>query len=108
VLRFGGGKALTKQVSEETALKCHLAAEEANKVSDSVTKIVENNPFVVCGSQVDPKQQRKLKVALVRARMKPRKSRLGKITQHLYDLESCDESEKPLKIDLDLYQMETF
>jgi hypothetical protein len=38
------------------------------------------------------------------------RSRLGKIMHKLYDLESDNEPEKPLRIDfdVDLYQMENF
>jgi hypothetical protein len=40
--------------------------------------------------------------------MKNKKMRLGKITPELYNLEDNTESEKPVKIelDLDLYQLE--
>jgi hypothetical protein len=37
-----------------------------------------------------------------------RTSRLEKATQHLYDLEAIHEPEKPLNIDLGLYQMENY
>jgi hypothetical protein len=36
------------------------------------------------------------------------RSKLGRIMHKLYDLESDNEPEKPLNIDLDLYQMENF
>jgi hypothetical protein len=101
VLRCGGGKALTKQTSDETALKYHLAVEEANKV-------VEGNALVICDAQASPEREDKLEVTPIRTEINSKRNRLGKIMPELYDLEDCVESEKPVKIDLDLdlYQME--
>jgi hypothetical protein len=100
VLRFGGGKALTKQPSDENALKCHPLIEEANKV--------KGNALVVCDVQSSPELEEKLEVTPIGTEMKSKANELGKIVAELYDLEDCVESEKPVKInlDLDLYQME--
>jgi hypothetical protein len=92
---------LTKHSSDENGLKCHLTMEEPKKV-------VEDNLLVVCNVQDSPELESKLENAAIRTAVKPKKSGLGKIISELYDLEDCVESEKPVKIDLDLdlYQME--
>jgi hypothetical protein len=101
VLKCGGGKALTKQPSEETALKCHATIEGAGKIGEVHT-------LVICGAPVNPLLEDKFEVPLRNNGMKIKKMRLGKITPELYNLEDNTESEKPMKInlDLDLYQME--
>ena len=99
MLKFGGGKALTKQTPDEAALKCPLTIEEAGKV-------IEDNALVICDAQDSPKLESKLAVTTIRTEIELRSNGLGKIMPELYDLEDCAESEKPLKIDLNLYQME--
>ena len=88
---------MTKHPTDENPLKLHV---ELNKIGDVDT-------LLVCGSQAGAELEEKIEVVPVRKEMEP-KSRLGKIMLELYDLENCVESEKPLKInlDLDLYQME--
>jgi hypothetical protein len=108
VLKCGGGKALTKQAPDETALRCHVTLEEGKKVSPLVTEAIVKNSLVICGAHIDPKHEGKRKRALVKTRLSLLRSRLAKIMQRLYDLESGNEPEKPLNIDLDLYQMENF
>jgi hypothetical protein len=100
VLRCGGGKALTKQTSDENTLKCHMTVEETGKIGD--------NTLVVCGAQVNPGLEDKIKVNPIKNKIKPKTGKSGKITPELYNLENCATSEKPVKIDLDLYQMENF
>ena len=108
MLKFGGEKALTKQASDETALRCHVTLEEATKVSPSVTDAIVKNALAIYGAHVDSEQKGKRKQVLVKTRMISLRSRLGRIMRRLYDLESDSEPEKPLNIDLDLYQMENF
>jgi len=99
---------LTKQASDEAAMKCHVPIEEANKMVESTTKMMDNNALVICSAHVDPEQEGKPKRALGKNRMSSLRSRLGRIMRRLYDLESSNEPEKPLNIDLDLYQMENY
>jgi len=108
VLKCGGGKALTKQASDEATLKCHVTIEEANKMVEGTAKMLDNNALVICGAHVNPEKEGKPKRALVKTRMNSLRSRLGRIMRRLYDLESGNELEKPLNIDLDLYQMENY
>jgi hypothetical protein len=97
-LRFGGEKALTKHVPDD-ALKCHLSVEEPKK-------LVEDNALVVCDVQANPELESNLEVTQITE--KPKRDILEKMVPELYNLEDCAESEKPVKInlDLDLYQME--
>jgi hypothetical protein len=78
-----------------------MTIEEANKVGDG-------NALVICGAQANHMLEDKLEVPSSRKVIKFRKTRLGKIMPELYNLEDSTESEKPVKIDLDLdlYQME--
>jgi hypothetical protein len=99
---------LTKHVTPEETLKCSLGLDETSKVGEGVNKLLENNPLVIGSAQVNLVQDSKLKIPLVKARKTVRKSRLGKITEKLYNLESCDLPEKPLNVDLGLYQMEDY
>jgi hypothetical protein len=110
VLKCGGGKALTKQASDEAALKCHVTMEEAVKMVESTTKIMDNRALVICGARVNPQQESKPILIPVKIRLGSLRSRLGKIMQRLYDLESGNEPEEPLRVNLevDLYQMEDF
>jgi hypothetical protein len=108
VLKCGGGKALTKQAPEEAAVKCHVALEGANKIVENTAKMMDITALVVCGAQVHPEREGKPKLAIVKTRMNLLRSRLGRIMRRLYDLESGNEPEKPLNIDLDLYQMENY
>ena len=93
---------MTKQTADETTLKYHMTVEEANKASES------NNAFAACGAQVNSELEEKIKVTSIRNEIKSKRNRLGKIMPKLYNLENGVETEKPVKInlDLDLYQME--
>jgi hypothetical protein len=110
VSRCGGGKALTKQAADETTLKCHMTVEGANKVSESVTKMMGNTALVICDVNASPENEDQLKATPIKTGIKSKTDRLGKIMPELYNLENCVESEKPVKIDLDLdlYQMENY
>jgi len=108
VLKCGGEKALTKQASDEAAVKCHVALEGANKIVENTAKMMDITALVVCGAQMRPEREGKPKLAIVKTRMNLLRSRLGRIMRRLYDLESGNEPEKPLNIDLDLYQMENY
>jgi hypothetical protein len=101
---------LTKQGSDEAALKCHVPVEEATKVVENSEKVVGNNALVVCEAGVGCELEGKLELTVVKTRIDSLRSRLGRIMQRLYDLESGNEPKKPLHIDfdVDLYQMEDY
>jgi hypothetical protein len=77
---------------------------------EGVNKIGGGNPLVVCSAQTSLALEGKFEVPLSRNSVKLKKIRLGRIMPELYNLENCVESEKPVKIDLDLdlYQMENY
>ncbi len=101
---------MTKHAPEEATLRYQLAIEEATKVTSIVTEIMPKNSLAICDAYAKPAQKNKPKAIPVNSRISSVKSRLGKFMYRLYNLESCNEPEKPLKIDLDvdLYQMENF
>jgi hypothetical protein len=110
VLRCGGGKALTKHTTDETTLKYHISVEGNNKVSESATKIMDNNARVIYDANASPEKESQLKTTPIKTGIKSETDRLGKIIPELYNLENCIGSEKSVKIDLDLdlYQMENY
>jgi len=95
---------LTKNVHED-AIKPLCIDDVKIEVSP---KMIDNS-VVIGGSQVVRKPKKKMKVRMVKNKMPvKRTSRLERATQHLYDLEDAHEPEKPLNIDLGLYQMEDY
>ena len=99
---------MTKQDPIENALKCNLAIEESSKVGLDLSKLVEENLVTMFIPKAFPAQQLKLNGPHVGKKARPKKSRLARITQKLYNLESCNDPEMPLNIELDLYQMEDY
>ena len=92
---------LTNTSSDDNALKCHLTVEEPKK-------LVKDNAFVVCDVRTNPELQSKLEIPHIKTGIKTKRNTLEKIVPELYNLEACTNSEKQVKIDLDLdlYQME--
>jgi hypothetical protein len=104
VRKFGGARALTKNISEDS-LKLNLLIDDP-KVE--VTPKIIDNTLVLGASNVMRKPKGKMKVRMVKTKVTVKKSRLEKATSHLYDLEDSCGPEKPLNIDFGLYQMEDF
>ena len=98
---------MTKQESAENTLKCHLSVEEGSKIGLDVTRLVENSIAALGNQQVYVEQEPQIKLPRAVKTACPKKSRLGRVTQKLYNLEPDNRQEKPLNIELDLYQMET-
>ena len=100
MLRCGGGKALTKQATDENPFKFHLPAEDVNKTG-------EVDALVVCDVHVSAELEEKNEISTIMNEMKP-KGVLETVMPELYNLENNVKTEKPCKIDLDLdlYQME--
>lgn len=88
----------------------HMTIQEANRVGEIVTEMMNNDALVIWGARVNPEQNGKLKVTLVMTGINsPRlASGLEKIAPQLFNLEPYAESEKPLNLKLDLYQLENF
>jgi len=95
---------LTKNIHDE-ALK-PLGIDDAKL--EVMPKIIDNS-MVIDGPHVVRKPKNKMNVRMVKNKMPvKRTSRLEKATRCLYDLEATHEPEKPLNIDLGLYQMERY
>lgn len=87
-----------------------MTIEEANRVGEIVTEMMDDNALVIWGARVNPELNGKLKVTLVMTGVNSPHilSGFGTIAPQLYNLEPYAEPEKPLNIDLNLYQMENF
>ena len=99
---------MTKQESAENTLKCHLSIEESGKIGLDVINLPEDNVAALCNKQVFAEQEPKLKVGHIVKKGVPKRSKLGTVTQNLYNLEPENTTEKSLNIELDLYQMEDY
>ncbi|MEM2971723.1 MAG: cell division protein FtsZ [Candidatus Bathyarchaeia archaeon] len=89
---------------------CQMTIEEANRVGEIVTEMMDNNALVIWGARVNPEQNGKLKVTLVMTGVNSPHilSGFGAIAPQLFNMEPYAELEKPLGIELNLYQMENF
>ncbi|MDH5483277.1 MAG: cell division protein FtsZ [Candidatus Bathyarchaeota archaeon] len=87
-----------------------MSIEEANRVGEIVTEMMDVNALVIWGARVNPEQNGKLKVTLVMTGVNSPHilSGFGTIAPQLFNLEPYAEPEKPLDVKLDLYQMENF
>ena len=93
---------MTKQAADDPPFKIGLPIEAASKADAAET-------LVICDTQVGSELEEELEVLRRRNEIENKRI-LGKIMSELYDLEESVETEKPLKIDLDLdlYQMENY
>jgi len=99
---------LTKNELTDASLKCHVDIEETVKVNlGNIQKLLEKNPSVLHSLENVPSPRPKHNVETT-LKARSRLSNMSKATKKLYDLEPVGESEKSVKIDLDLYQMEDF
>jgi len=86
-----------------------MTIEEANRVGEIVTEMMDDNAMVIWGARVNPEQTGKIKVTLMMTGVNSRThGGLREIAPHLYNLEPEAEHEKPFDVALDLYQMEAF
>jgi len=85
-----------------------MTIEEANRVGEIVTEMMDINALVIWGARVNPEQNGKLKVTLVMTGVNSPHvlSGFGTIAPQLFNLEPYAEPEKPLGIELNLYKME--
>jgi cell division protein FtsZ len=88
----------------------HMTIEEANRVGEIITEMMDGNALVIWGARVNPEQDGKLKVTLVMTGVNSPHvlSGFGAIAPKLFNLEPYAEPEKPLDIKLGLYQLENF
>lgn len=87
-----------------------MTIEEANRVGEIVTEMMGDDALVIWGARVNTQQEGKLKVTVVMTGINSPYilSGLGTIAPQLFNLEPYAEPEKPLNIELNLYQMENF
>lgn len=87
-----------------------LTIEEANRVGEIVTEMINDNALVIWGARVNPQQEGRLKVTLVMTDGDSPNilSGFGTIAPQLFNMEPDDEPEMAINIDVDLYQMENF
>jgi len=85
-----------------------MTIEEANRVGEIVTEMMDNGALVIWGARVNPESDGKLRVTLVMTGVNSPHilSGFGAIAPQLFNLEPCAEPEKPLDIKLSLYQLE--
>jgi cell division protein FtsZ len=85
-----------------------MTIQEVNRIGEIVTEIMDANAQVICGATVNPNLDGKLKVTLVMTGVgsSHKANSLASVGTQLYNLDSHAESEKPLDIDLNLYQMD--
>jgi cell division protein FtsZ len=86
-----------------------MTIEEANHVGEMVTEMMDRNARVIWGASVDPQQEGRLKVTLVMTGLNSPNSLNSSRTAaaQLFNLDPTAETERPLDIKLNLYQMET-
>jgi cell division protein FtsZ len=87
-----------------------MTIEEANRVGEIVTEMMDDSAQVIWGARVSPEQTGKIKVTLVMTRADSLSSLNGmsKIAPGLFNLEPYAGPEKPLDLKLNLAQMEDF
>jgi len=87
-----------------------MTIEEANRVGEIVTEMMDDNALVIWGARVNPELNGSLKVTLVMTGVNSPHllSGFGTVAPQLFNLEPYAEPEKPLDIKLNLYQMENF
>lgn len=85
-----------------------MTIEEANRVGEIVTEMMDDHALVIWGARVNPKQEGKLKVTLVMTGVDSQRasSGLGTIAPELFNMEPHSEPERLLDLSLNLYQME--
>lgn len=86
-----------------------MSIEEANRVGEIVTEMMDDDALVIWGARVNPDLAGMLKVTLVMTGVNSPNllSGFGSIAPQLFNLEPYAEPEKPLDVKMDLYQMES-
>jgi cell division protein FtsZ len=87
-----------------------MTIEEANRVGEIVTEMMDNHASVIWGARVNPSLEDVLRVTLVMTGVQSRQilSEFGTMPPQLFDIDPCAEPEEQLPIDLGLDQIEDF
>ena len=85
-----------------------MTIEEANRVGEIVTEMMDNDALVIWGARVNPELTGKLKVTLVMTGVESSDvpEELGTIAPQLFNMEPRSGLERHLGIELNLYQLE--
>jgi cell division protein FtsZ len=88
----------------------HMTIEEANRVGEVISEMMDDNALVIWGARVNPDLEGMLKVTLIMTGVKSPHllSGFGTIAPQLFNLEPYAEPEKTQNVELNLYQMESF
>jgi len=86
----------------------YMSIEEANRVGEIITEMMSDDALVIWGARVNPKLAGTLRVTLVMTGVHSPHlfGGHGSIAPQLYDLDRHGGPEKPLNIDLGLYQLD--
>jgi cell division protein FtsZ len=84
-----------------------MTIDEANRVGEIVTQMMSDDALVIWGARVNPRLAGTLKVTLVMTGVRSRYllSGYGSVTPEIYELDSLEETIKPLNTDFGLYQL---
>jgi cell division protein FtsZ len=87
-----------------------MTIEEANRVGEIVTEMMDGNALVIWGARVNPEQEGKLRVTLVMTGVNSPQvlSGLSNICPQLFNMDPHAQLEKQLELKTGLYQMESF
>jgi len=87
-----------------------MTIEEANRVGEIVTEMMDNHASVIWGARVNSGLEDVLRVTLVMTGVRSPQilSGFGTMAPKLFDIDPCAEREEPLPIDLGLDQIEDF
>jgi cell division protein FtsZ len=85
-----------------------MTIEEANRVGEIVTEMMDSDALVIWGARVNPEQEGKLKVTLVMTGVDSPQILGGfeAIAPKLFNMEPRSGPERQLGIELNLYQLE--
>lgn len=87
-----------------------MTIEEANRVGEIVTEMMDGNALVIWGARVNPEQEGKLRVTLVMTGVNSPQvlGVLSNICPQLFNMDPHAQLEKQLELKMGLYQMESF
>jgi cell division protein FtsZ len=87
-----------------------MTIEEANRVGEIVTEMMDGNALVIWGARVNPEQEGKLRVTLVMTGVNSQQvpGGLSDICPQLFNMDPHTQLEKQLDLKTNLYQMEKF
>ena len=94
--------------ADEIAVKSHLGLDNVSKVVENNTEAICDEALVVCDATVKRMHETTTELITAKTMVKPLRSNADKAMEKLHDLERSGEPEKPLNVDLDLYQMENY